>query len=139
MHYHQKEIIENSSSSSSSREFLNFVLNAFCPRSTTARSRHSFQPCFSIDHFEKCIIHIISKSLKNFNFQFFFLIFEKCCVNFMLGGVGTFMQLSLQWVLSKRKQCRTLCRVLSEMASFSKWLQEIYSMSFLSSNSFFFS
>ena len=71
MHYHQKEIIENSSSSS--REFLNFVLNAFCPRSTTARSRHSFQPCFSIDHFEKCIIHIISKSLKNFNFQFFFL------------------------------------------------------------------
>ena len=28
--------------------------------------------------------------------------------------------------------------MLSEMASFSKWLQEIYSMSFLSSNSFFF-
>ena len=71
MHYHQKEIIENSSSSSS-REFLNFVLNAFCPSSTTARSRHSFQPCFSIDHFEKCIIHtIVGKSLKNVSFDNF--------------------------------------------------------------------
>lgn len=70
MHYHQKEIIENSSSSS--REFLNFVLNAFCPSSTTARSRHSFQPCFSIDHFEKCIIHtIVGKSLKNVSFDNF--------------------------------------------------------------------